>query len=632
VCALPGNSFRLPLAMRYHAENDSQRIPALNNYRHGEAVATANSSEDLEQSPSPAQDAAAERRSRLLWMLGLALLAFAIHAFGILAKFVFDDVLNIEHRSAADVSGFSRFFTSDQSAFFGSNFYRPVLNLWFEVAYKFFGPSAPAWHLLSILLHVACTLLVFRLALHLVENTFVAGVAAALFAVHPAHTEAISWASAMGDPLMTLFLLLSVLGFLCWMEQGKLLWWAASFVAAAACVLTKEPGVMLPVVLLVSALALRSRAKPGLPVLLATLPFFALSAAYLVLRQSVLGTFSHPLVPASTGQMIFTWPSALLFYLRHMFLPPVVAPYYPVFIVQSWKSWAFFGPLLGLLAAAAGLGFLLWRAAGWRKFCFCLAWILAPLAPALYVKALAPFELVHDRFLYAPLVGFCIAAALVLHWATEWTEEHLQCRVLPLVAVVLVLLLSIESFKQMIWWQNNMTLFTRAVMVTPENPRALGGLADANLALGRYDEATQLLQRALVIDPQHSPAMFALGRIAWLRGDDATAEKYFLQALSIQPRYDMWLHLASIEMHRNQVDKAETAVRQALALNPTGAGAHAALGTVLLSEGNRAAAAAEFQEELRIYPQSEVAQVGLSRATGNGADNATVPATGNAPR
>ena len=239
--------------------------------------------------------------------------------------------------------------------------------------------------------------------------------------------------------------------------------------------------------------------------LLASLPFFALSAGYLILRQNVLGAFSHPLTQASTAQMIYTWPSALLFYLRHMILPPVVVPYYPVFIVQSWKSWQFFGPLLGLTAAAGALGFLLWRAVGGRKFCFCLVWILAPLAPALYVKALAPFELVHDRFLYAPLVGFCIAAALVLGVAAQWIEERLHCRVLPLVAVVLVLLLSIESLKQMMWWQNNMTLFTRAVAVTPNNPRALGGLADANLALGRYDEAVGFLQQALVVDPQAQP-------------------------------------------------------------------------------------------------------------------------------
>ncbi len=593
----------------------------MENNRHGEAAASAQSgAQDSERFPSaitPAQAAGADRKGRIIWMFGLALLAFAVHATGILADFVYDDLFNFEHRAGLNFSRIPQFFTTNQSAFFGSNFYRPVLQVWDEVLYGIFGARAAPWHVVSILLHVACTLLVFRLALVLVENRVVAATAAALFAVHPAHVEAISWASAMGDLLMTALMLLSVLSFLRWMEQGKAVWWAASLATAAACVLTKETGVVLPVVLLATALALRSRAKPALPVLAATLPFFALTLVYLDVRRHILGAFSHPLIQASTAQMIFTWPSALAFYLRQMFWPSAVVPYYPVYIVQSWKSQAFFAPLIGLIAAAAVLGYLLWRSAGWRRFSICMTWILVPLAPGLYLKALAPFELVHERFLYAPLVGFCIAAALVMQWASEGIEARVQWRVFPLLALVLIPLLSIETLSQMVWWQNNVTLFTRAVMITPDNPRALTGLADAYIAVRRYEEAVPLLQRSLAIDPQHSPALFALGRIAWLSGDDAAAEKYLTQALRIQPRYDMWLHLASVEMHRNQVDAAEAAVRQSIAMNPTGAGAHAALGMVLLVKGDQAAAAREFREELRIYPQSEIAQVGLSRATGN---------------
>jgi tetratricopeptide (TPR) repeat protein len=169
----------------------------------------------------------------------------------------------------------------------------------------------------------------------------------------------------------------------------------------------------------------------------------------------------------------------------------------------------------------------------------------------------------------------------------------------------------------MVWWQNNLTLFTRAVAVTPDNPRALNGLAEAYIAASHYEKAVPLLQRALAIDPRHSAALFCLGRIAWIQGDDAAAENYFTQALNIQPRYDIWLHLASVEMHRNQVDAAEASVRQSLAMNPTGAGTHAAMGTILLVKGDQLGAAREFREELRTYPQSEVAQMGLARATSN---------------
>lgn len=559
--------------------------------------------------------AAGDRRgSNRIWIFGLALLTFLVHAPGIFSGFVFDDTFTIEHRGGAEWSHLPRFFTTDQSAFFGSNFYRPVLSVWYELSYSLFGTHAAAWHLASILLHIVCTVLVFALALTLVRNRAVAFAAAALFGMHPAQVEVISWASAMGDPLMTAFMLLSALAFLRWMEQGKPTWLAVSLVAGIACVFTKETAVVLPVVLFATALAYRSHARPGLPVFAATIPFFAISLVYVGIRQTVLGSFSHPLNPASTVQMILTWPSAGLFYLRHMFWPSVVVPYYPLRMVQNWNSTEFVAPLVGLTAATVGLGYLLWRAGGWQNLCICATWILVPLAPALYLKAQAPYELVHDRFLYAPLVGFCIAAALVLKWAAEPMEARVQRPVFPLLAVALVTLLSIETMSQMVWWQNNRTLFTRAVTITPDNPRALVNLANTYIAERRYQEALPLLQRAIANDPHYGLGLFALGRIAWVMGDDLSAEKYFTQAVNSQPRYDMWLHLASVELHMSRVDAAEFAARQSIAMNPSGLGAHAVLGTVLLAKGDSAGAAREFREELRFFPQSEPAQLGLAQA------------------
>jgi tetratricopeptide (TPR) repeat protein len=588
--------------------------------RHGNAVTSSENgnldSEELSSPVEPSQLTGTDRKSRI-WLFGLALLAFAVRAPGIMAGFVFDDVVGIEHRTASDSRTILGFFTTNQSTFFGSNLYRPVLNVWYEVSFRLFGIHAMAWHLSSIVVHVICTLLVFRLALVLVENVSVAWAAAALYAVHPAHVEAISWASAMGDPLFTMLMLLSVLAFLRWMEQGKWAWWAASFASGTACIFTKETAVVLPVVLLATVFALRSRAKPGLPVLAATVPFFASAIVFLGLRQSVLQVFSHNHNPATTAGMIFTWPSALLFYLRHMFWPSVVVPFYPLYIVSNWKSQEFFGSLIGLIAVSGVLGYLLWRSAGWRNSFICLTWILVPLAPALYLKALAPLELVHDRFLYAPLVGFCIAAALVLRWATAHIEARVHWHVFLMVAVALITLLSIETMSQMVWWRNNKTLFTRALTVTPDSTKALVCLAAAYMGEGRIAESVPLLRRALDIDPQDSIALFYMARIEWLHGDDAAAEKSLVKAIRIHPTYDMWVHLSSVELHLNHVDVAEAAARQAVVMNPRGPGAHASLGTVLLAKGERVASANEFREELRNFPESEGALAGLALSTDN---------------
>jgi protein O-mannosyl-transferase len=587
----------------------------LETHPQGQAAASVSSdAQDLEQHAASAGHAKSEGRVRGLWTLGLALLAFAVRSPGLFAGFVFDDAFGMQQRTHTEWSRLLAVFASDQSSFFGSNFYRPVLSVCYEVVYSLAGSDAWAWHLASILLHVAATLLVFRLALVVLEDPFAAGVAAALFAVHPAHVEAISWASALADPLLTVFMLLSVLGFLRWMEQGRVVWWILSLLAGTACIFTKETAVVLPVVLFATALALRPRAKFGLPIVAATLPFFAVALGFLRLRQSVLHSFSHPITVATTAQVIYTWPAALLFYLRHMFWPGVVVPFYPLQIVQSWKSSEFFVPLLGLVCVSAVLGYLLWLSAGWRKACLCAAWMLVPLAPALYLKALAPFELVHDRFLYAPLVGFCLAAALVLQWAAERIEAKTQFRVFALVAFALIPVLGIESMTQMVWWQNNKTLFTRAVAITPENPKALANLAGAYMAERRVQEAAPLLQRALAIAPQDSIVLYGMSRLTWLRGEDAASEQYIIQALRITNRYDMWLQLAAVELRLNKLDVAQAAALQAMAMNSSGADVHAAVGTILLARGDRAAAVGEFQQELRNYPNSESARAGLAQA------------------
>jgi len=103
--------------------------------------------------------------------------------------------------------------------------------------------------------------------------------------------------------------------------------------------------------------------------------------------------------------------------------------------------------------------------------------------------------------------------------------------------------------------------------------------------------------------------------MAWMQGDYDQAENYLRRAIRIAPRYDMWLHLASVELHRNQLDAAEEAARQALAMRMGGVGAHATLGVVLLAKGEHEEAAREFRLELRSYPQSDVAREGLARAT-----------------
>ena len=149
----------------------------------------------------------------------------------------------------------------------GSNFYRPFTLLYQRLMNSMIGISAWGWHAGSVLLNLLCVLLVFALARQLLRTPPTAFFAAALYAVHPTHVEAVTWISAAGDPLMTVFVLAAAVAFLHWRNGESAAWLAAALAAGAAALLTKDMAVVLPALLsaflLLPAAARRWRTPAG---------------------------------------------------------------------------------------------------------------------------------------------------------------------------------------------------------------------------------------------------------------------------------------------------------------------------------------------------------------------------------
>jgi tetratricopeptide (TPR) repeat protein len=69
----------------------------------------------------------------------------------------------------------------------------------------------------------------------------------------------------------------------------------------------------------------------------------------------------------------------------------------------------------------------------------------------------------------------------------------------------------------------------------------------------------------------------------------------------------LWIAYPFEEPPPDALERAERAAHQALALDPSSSEAHAALGTVLREQGNRAEAETEYQQALRINPNNAIA-------------------------
>ena len=124
------------------------------------------------------------------------------------------------------------------------------------------------------------------------RSDIAAAFGAAIFAVHPAHVESVSWISGRTDPLAAVFLLLSIFLYIIFTERGgasALLALSASAASFFLSLLTKEMGVTLPAILLLFVISFMGRrdAKKGLA---AIALYVAALVLYFFIRSLMLGS------------------------------------------------------------------------------------------------------------------------------------------------------------------------------------------------------------------------------------------------------------------------------------------------------------------------------------------------------
>jgi len=91
------------------------------------------------------------------------------------------------------------------------HFYRPLFSIWMLIVSTTGGSSSLWWHFTSILLHAITTVAVYKVCEKLLQNRVAALSGGLLFALHPAHVDAVSWVSASNEILFTDFALGAIL-------------------------------------------------------------------------------------------------------------------------------------------------------------------------------------------------------------------------------------------------------------------------------------------------------------------------------------------------------------------------------------------------------------------------------------
>jgi protein O-mannosyl-transferase len=548
-------------------------------------------------------------RSRLLGVL--LLFNFLLYANCLFNGFVFDDHSQIElnpyvhsFRYVGKLFGTSLLAQQGKQAV--PNFYRPLTNFTFLVGYKLFGESPLGYHLISILLHCTAVWLVFLVGSKLFRSDWLGLLAAFLFSVHPAHVEPIAWIDAVGDPLVTVFLLLA---FLCYFRldqpgssSTKILS-AGMLLAFAAALFTKETAVIFPVLAMIFEHFYRAdRAETRWTKKLARYGSLWLTfAAYIALRVAAVGQ----LIPSqlhsevTPGEAVFSAIALVGQYARKLIWPAPLVAFYPF-----QKSTSLFQPpvLLGLcvIVGALALFVFLWRRA--HLYSFTLLWMALAIAPALNTRWMTA-SVFAERYLYLPSVAFSWLVAGGLLWMWNRAGEKARITRLAMAAALglVCCLAAYASVARSSDWRSDRSVVVSTLRVLPDSPHTHVQYGIFRWAEGDHAEAVREWQLALSLNPQSVEAMAELGRASLAEKNYDQAQQWLGKAIALKPNFATpHVLLGEVFLAQGKHGEAEAEFQRAIADNPTETEALNALGTFYLQNHRLEDAAREFQASAQI--------------------------------
>ena len=506
---------------------------------------------------------------------------------------------------------------------FGGPTARPVAYLSFALDHWAHGLDPRGFRVVNVLILIASALGVARLARVLLarlrppppENAArgIAWLAALLFVAHPLQIQTTTYIVQRMTGLAVLFTLAALLAYVRARESpsrgGRWRWGALALALWLCGVGAKEIAITGPAAAwlcewffwrdLDRGFARRSVLQVWLPIALCG------AAAYAAFTRDIgWGYAGKPFTP---GERLLTELRVVVFYLSLFAFP---LPSRLNLLHDFPLSHSLLDPPTTALSLLLLAGLALAAMIGARRaplVSFALAWCALQL---LIESAVLPLALAFEHRMALPLVGLCIAAA----WAVF---AAVRLRPAPALAFGLswVALLGVATASRNALWSDELALWSDVAAKSPGVLAAQNNLGMALARAGRPVEAEAATLRALAIDPTDAEALNNLGALLFARGDRAGALARYSEALHYAPDHyrahfnlgmtlgeageiergiehleaalrsapfepSIWNGLGALRLLQGDLDGAEAALRQALALAPDHADALANLAAV----------------------------------------------------
>lgn len=481
---------------------------------------------------------------------------------------------------------------------------RPLTEATFALNYAWGGFERWGWHLGNLLVHLTTASLWFwllrdRLQRHRwsertgCSDTWTAAVCAGLWVAQPLTTEGVTYLVQRSEALAACGMLATLV---CWnrfvlAQRGAAVWLIAAFVCALAAAASKPTAVVLP--LLVCLYDGELRRQQGLTyaprslggALLICLPtLWILSDAYLA---GLLSTPQHPapetLAQTATagvgaagltaGDYLSSQAGVVCYYLGLILTATSQSLDYGWLVPEhSLTIWATAAGLIGLLA----LSMALWRQIpGLGLLALAYFVLLVPTSSVIPLRDLAV-----EHRLYLP--SACVLTLLVLGviaTATRFQSKGVRQGMWAGLVLYAVFVTG-RTIQRNADYHDDVRLWTRATVVSPDHPRNYGMLGVAWLTRGNLQQARAAFETSVKLyqsargKPAAPPLEIAnassqLATVLVDFGETSRAQELLETAVELAPGVAVyWSNLGGLLHRQEQPMRAAACYRRALELDP----------------------------------------------------------------
>ncbi|MBP7088803.1 MAG: tetratricopeptide repeat protein [Candidatus Omnitrophica bacterium] len=465
----------------------------------------------------------------------LFIISFTIYANSLWGDFLVDDIRTIQKEERIH----------DLKTYFSKHFsvHHNVFNEVIRALIWDFSPDNPFYfHLFNVLTNSLCAILLFILCEILFHKTSLSFLSAIIFALHPIHTEAVSWISGGSYALSGLFFMFSFTFYV--KSYRSFLNISLAALAFIICFFVGNSVVVLPVLFILYDLLFREKKSEDKSIIkfrLILLSFILLLSSLVMLHFFInQNRFMHMIFYYRGYSYLIVAAKAFLYYLKILYLPYQRGLYHP-FAFNTTKIQELSPALFFSIAIFIGLIISFFKCR--RKIApvsFGIIWFFITYLP--YSNIIPVANIISERYLYLPSVGFSIAIAALFLKAWEFINQQKYYRNFFRKIAVIALSFFLTSyailtFKRNYEYHNIITYWQTNINNFPDGYTVYNNLAATYYKMGDIKNAIAYCIVNLMVNPNQPHVWYNLGKVYEEIKDIKQAQSCYEEVLKLDKNY-----------------------------------------------------------------------------------------------